>query len=155
MELNRTNSPNADRIVIVSGTLNYGAVLVVTNIGPALQGGDSFQLFNAANITGSFTSLRLPALDPNLAWDTNQLSGGVLRVVQTVSPSVSYATGNGSLILSWPWDHTGWRLQAQTNSLAIGLGTNWFNVPNSAATNRLTLPIDQNNERVFYRLIYP
>ena len=129
MELDRTNSPNSGRIVLVSGTLNYGGVLVVTNIGPALQGGESFQLFNAANITGSFTSLRLPALDPNLAWDTNQLSGGVLRVVQTVSPSVSYATGNGSLILSWPWDHTGWRLQAQTNSLAIGLGTNWFNVP--------------------------
>ena len=70
-------------------------------------------------------------------------------------PSVSYSSGKGSLVLSWPSDHTGWRLQAQTNNLATGLGTNWFNVPNSAAPNSLTLPIDSNNDGVFFRLTYP
>ena len=36
------------------------------------------------------------------------------------------------LTLSWPADHTGWRLQAQTNNPTTGLGTNWFDVPGSA-----------------------
>ncbi|HEY5909509.1 MAG TPA: LamG-like jellyroll fold domain-containing protein [Verrucomicrobiae bacterium] len=155
MELNRTNGPNSDRFMVSSGTLSYGGALIVTNIGPELQGGDSFQLFQAGVIAGSFTSLNLPALSADLAWDTNSLSRGVLRVVQTVSPSVSYANGHDTLMLFWPSDHTGWRLQAQTNSLATGLGTNWFDVPDSAATNSLTLPIDANNDSVFYRLTYP
>ena len=110
MELNRANSPNSDRITISSGTLNYGGALVVTNIGPPLQSGDLFQLFQAGAITGSLASLSLPALGANLAWNTNGLSSGVLSVVQTVATTptnLSYAIGSNSLTLSWPLDHTG------------------------------------------------
>jgi hypothetical protein len=53
--------------------------------------------------------------------------------------------------VSWPADHTSWHLQAQTNSL----GTNWFDVSGSAGTNSLSLSIDLNSGRVFYRLAYP
>jgi hypothetical protein len=48
----------------------------------------------------------------------------------------------------------GWRLQAQTNTLATGLGTNWFDVPGSDLTNSLTLPADASKGSVFYRMIY-
>jgi len=154
MELNRAISPNSDCVVIGSGTLIYGGALSVTNLGPALQAGDSFDLFQAGGIAGSFASLNLPALGPNLAWNINRLNSGVLNVVQIVATNptnISCTISNGSFTLFWPADHTGWRLQAQTNSL----GTNWFDLPGSTATNSLSLPVDLNNGSVFYRLIYP
>ena len=68
--------------------------------------------------------------------------------------SSASAYGN-TLMLSWSAAHTGWRLQVQTNNLAAGLGTNWFDVPGSTATNRMSLPMDPLNGSVFYRLIFP
>ncbi len=60
----------------------------------------------------------------------------------------------GALKLSWPSDHTGWRLQAQTNDLSVGLGTNWFDVAGASATNQISLPINPAAGGVFYRLLY-
>jgi len=58
------------------------------------------------------------------------------------------AVGN-TLDLSWPIASP--QLQVQTN----GLGTNWFTVPNSSATNHVIVPIDPSNTDVFYRLSFP
>ncbi len=63
-------------------------------------------------------------------------------------------TGN-NLTLNWPADHIGWRLQAQTNDVTRGLGTNWVDVANSTTTNQMTMPIDLTDGSVFYRMIYP
>jgi hypothetical protein len=54
--------------------------------------------------------------------------------------------------LSWPSDHTGWRLQVQTNDLTQGLGTNWVDVAGATATNQMIIPISPDNSSVFYRL---
>ncbi len=62
---------------------------------------------------------------------------------------------NGQLQLSWPQDHLGWHLQIQTNSLNVGLGTNWVNVPNSTTTNQVFISIDPKNGSLFLRLVYP
>jgi len=62
---------------------------------------------------------------------------------------------SGQLQLFWPADHTGWRLQAQTNSLATGLGTNWVTLSGSELTNSFILPIDTANDGVFLRLLSP
>jgi len=56
--------------------------------------------------------------------------------------------------LSWPADHIAWRLQAQTNSIAVGLSSNWFNVANSIATNQITFALDS-VATVFFCLVYP
>ena len=61
-------------------------------------------------------------------------------------------TNGTNLALSWPAGYTGWRLQVQTNNLA---GTNWVDVPGSALTNSVLLPLDPTVESLFYRLIYP
>jgi hypothetical protein len=63
--------------------------------------------------------------------------------------------GGQNLQLSWPGDHTGWILQVQTNDVNAGLGTNWQNVPGSTVTNQITIPIDQGNGTIFYRLMHP
>jgi hypothetical protein len=60
-----------------------------------------------------------------------------------------------NVTLSWPLDHTGYRLQAQTNTLATGLGTNWVDVAGASTTNKVVIPVSTGNGSVFYRLIYP
>jgi hypothetical protein len=73
----------------------------------------------------------------------------------TVPVDVLMSVSDEILNLSWPADHTGWRLQVQTNGLETGLGLNWFDVVGSTATNNVALPIDANQGSLFYRLIYP
>lgn len=73
----------------------------------------------------------------------------------TAPVTISLSLSGGALNFSWPPDHIGWRLQVQTNALDAGLGANWFDVPGSVVTNRLSLPVDGNSGSVFYQLIYP
>ncbi len=75
----------------------------------------------------------------------------------TINPNptnITYSVSNGNLVLTWPSDYIGWTLQNQTNSPSVGLGANWFTVPGSTATNQVTVPLDQANPAVFYRLFY-
>jgi hypothetical protein len=64
-------------------------------------------------------------------------------------PAGSAALIGGQLQLSWPADHTGWRLEMNTD-LA---GTNWLDVPGANGTNALSIPTT--NGGIFYRLVYP
>lgn len=75
--------------------------------------------------------------------------------VATSSPNLTLSFSGSQLHLSWPPDHTGWILQAQTNQLATGLGTNWVNVAGSAAINTTNLPATTTNGCVFFRLVNP
>jgi len=70
--LNRTNSLKSTSLTGIT-TVTYGGTLLVTNIGPALQSGDTFTLFSATTRTGTFTSVVLPNIAP-LVWNTNNLS---------------------------------------------------------------------------------
>jgi hypothetical protein len=63
-------------------------------------------------------------------------------------------TGGTNLTLTWPLDHVGWTLQAQTNRVSVGISTNWVDVANSAVTNQVVTPINKVNGTVFYRLIF-
>ena len=83
------------------------------------------------------------------------LFGMTAPTVATNPTNLVYQVSAGTLTLSWPGDHTGWRLQAQTNSLAQGLGTNWLDVAGSTVTNQMLIPINATNGSVFYRMTYP
>ncbi len=82
MEIDRNGgSPLADKLVLTSGTLNYGGTLVVTNVGAALLGGETFTLFNAPAYAGSFETSGLPALTGGLNWHTAMLlTNGTIKV---------------------------------------------------------------------------
>jgi hypothetical protein len=72
------------------------------------------------------------------------------------NPTTITAVVNGSnLDLSWPADHTGWRLETQTNVLSFGLSTNWSTWSGSDTTNAVVVPINPANSAVFFRLVYP
>ncbi|MGH7979233.1 MAG: hypothetical protein ACREE6_07645, partial [Limisphaerales bacterium] len=86
---------------------------------------------------------------------SNTLDLIVGSAINTSATSISFNVTNNHLYLSWPQDHTGWTLQAQTNALSVGISTNWVNVPDSTATNAIVVPINVTNGCVFYRLTYP
>jgi hypothetical protein len=75
----------------------------------------------------------------------------IIRPVPQLASSVS---GN-QLQLSWPALETGWWLEAQTNSLSVGLDGNWFPIPGSSETNQIFLPINPAHGSVFLRLVAP
>jgi len=139
----------------VTGALTFGGTLVVSNLAGTIAVGDKFKLFQAGSINSSFSSYRLPTLTANLAWNTNNLSTGILSVVQTSPTNLVWQINSTNLNLSWPAGYIGWRLQAQTNALNAGLSTNWFDVSSASQTNSVTLPIDGTKGSVFYRLVFP
>jgi len=82
MEIDRNGgSPLADKIILTSGTLNYGGTLVVSNVGAALTGGEVFTLFSATAYAGAFVSSNLPTLGSTLNWYLSKLvTNGTITV---------------------------------------------------------------------------
>lgn len=138
--------------------VNYGGQLIVTNLGGTLTAGMSFKLFSAASYGGAFTAISLPALPGNLVWTNKLVSDGTIAVVAPVNLTptnlVLNVVGN-TLQVSWPADHIGWQLEAQTNDLFTGLNTSWSPIVGSTVTNLFHLPIDPANGGVFLRLTLP
>jgi autotransporter-associated beta strand protein len=139
-------------------TLTIGGALQLNLTGETLVNGDSFKLFSFASASGAFTSITPVTPADGLQWDTSHLTtDGTLRVISvntTPAPITAGVSGN-QLTLSWPMDHIGWKLQAQTNALNLGLGTNWVDVPGSTLVNTNIVTMDPANGSVFYRMIYP
>jgi hypothetical protein len=158
LNLNRTNSANSDRLV--ASSIAAGGSLTIVNVGTPLQAGDTFTLFSPA-VTGAFSVTNLPALSSGLIWSNTIASNGRLCIVATVNtnPTQLAATVSGNVLnLAWPADHTGWRLEVQTNHLSGGFSANpgdWGTVTGSTAVNQTNLTINPALPSEFYRLVYP
>ncbi|HEY1788954.1 MAG TPA: hypothetical protein VGJ73_12395, partial [Verrucomicrobiae bacterium] len=115
---------------------------------------------NVANL--SIASSSLNASSPLQLVLTNALGTNILTFplasgFPTTSAPISITMTNGIVYLSWPSSYKGAQLQAQTNSVGVGISTNWVNFnPNGAstATNMVSFPLNQNNGTVFYRWIH-
>lgn len=146
----------------ISGNLALGGTLNVTSLGGAYAAGNSFQLYTASGvISGAFSATNLPALPAGLGWVATNLVHGIVSIVATVNtnPTNITVSVNGNFLnLSWPSDHIGWRLVAQTNSLSNGLNASsnaWVTVTGSQSVNSESIPMDPKQPTVFYRLVYP
>jgi hypothetical protein len=144
-------------------SLTLGSTVVITNYGKPFVAGDTLALFSATAISTNSGFNILPATPgPNLAWNISSVpANGMVSVFSTlvVNPNptnivFSLSAGN-QLTLRWPADHTGWELEIQTNSLAIGISNNWVPDPASTTVDSITNPINLLNGTVFYRLVYP
>lgn len=143
-----------------SGTVTYSGTLVVTNLGAALQAGDSFQLFLSG--TTGFTAFNLQTNDTlnNLkyTWNNTVSTDGKVTVasvgplVNTTPTNIVTSISGNTLTLSWPTDHTGWRLQ--TNAVGLTTTNAWFDYPGSSGTNQISIGIDQTKTNVFFRMVY-
>ncbi|HXR06467.1 MAG TPA: autotransporter-associated beta strand repeat-containing protein [Candidatus Acidoferrum sp.] len=79
----------------------------------------------------------------------------VVGPIPTNPTNITFSVSGNTLSLSWPLDHVGWLLQAQTNSLSTGLSTNWVDVPGSDALTSESIIVNPAAPTVFYRLRSP
>ena len=118
--------------------------------------GDSFR-YNAEKLSGDISEL-IVAGSVLTGYDVASLDAYLIQkhsIANLTPAKIVYSVSGNQLTLSWSADHTGWRLQGQTNSFGVGLTTNWSNVPNATSTNQMTFPIGLTNGSVFYRMVYP
>lgn len=152
LSISKTNGVVSSALLGAGGTLSLGGTLNVTYTGTGLTNGDTFKLFAAPTITGAFTTVNLPA---GATWTNRTAIDGTIAVLSVSTepatpPTLGTLLTGNSLTLSWPTTYSSYVLQAQTNSVSVGLSTNWVTVPTTG--NTLTVPINPNNGSVFYRL---
>jgi hypothetical protein len=85
-------NPEYDRLV-VAGRLEFGGTLTVEYIAPfTAQRGDSFLLFDAGTLAGTFNQINLPAVASGDTWSLGRLyTEGVISVVPVPEPA--FVTG--------------------------------------------------------------
>jgi hypothetical protein len=138
------------RLNLVSDGTAGGATFPspIAQIGNNQGGGDGFE-GDIAEIDiygGVLSASQIKNIESQLVADYGFAAANLPKVTST-------ATGH-SLKITWPADHTGWTLEAQTNSAHVGLGTNWVPVASSTTTNSVVIPVVPGNANVFYRLQY-
>ena len=151
--VNNTTSTNS--AVVAGGNVTYGGVLNIVPVG-SFTAGQQFQLFSGAGATntGKFASITGSA-GSGLGFT---FTNGVLSVVATMATNptnITYSVTGNTLSLTWPADHLGWILQAQTNSLSTGITTNWVDVAGSGNSTSATITINPATPTAFYRLRTP
>ncbi len=154
IEVNRTGS-SSDRINVTGSQANTGTGSVtVTNLGAALQAGDTFTLFTGPLVNGNL--MTVSGGGSSVTW-TNKLAVNgtvsVLAVTSTTPTNITSSVSGNSLTLSWPASHLSWTLQS--NSVSVASSGSWFPVAGSTATNSMTFTINPAAPQVFYRMVYP
>ena len=151
IEVNKSLSPSND-LVLVSGVLtNTGTgTLTVSNLGPALAVGDKFTLFSQHVQNGA----ALTVTGAGATWANNLAVDGSITVTAVSRPTLTCTQAGNRLQFSWNTSFGSFRLQAQTNSLSTGLGTNWVDYP-GGGTSPVTVPMDATKATVFFRLVSP
>jgi autotransporter-associated beta strand protein len=154
LEFRRVASTTTPLIVASNIAVNGGCAVKITVAG-GLAAGSSYPLARYAGTPNGFANLQLQmpyGRRGALANNAGQIVLANVAVVATNAPTIGCGMTNSQLYVDWPADHTGWRLQAQTNSL----GANWVDVPgNWAITDQWFAPVSPGNGSVFYRLVYP
>ena len=80
-------------------------------------------------------------------------TNGTLSFASAVvpSPTLNFTNSGGSLDFSWTGS---FKLQAQTNALNVGIGTNWSDYP-GGSTSPVNVTLDPAQPSVFFRLSQP
>lgn len=163
--LNYTNG--TPKLNVINGALNFNNnAVTVTVSGTQLPGG-YFKLISVG-AGGSITGTLPASVTVNGAGTTGTNNALVvtnsalyllvtpITTIATYSTNLTATVSGGSLEITWPATHTGWYLQAQTNTLGVGLTANgWGTLSNTAAVNGYTNVIDPANGAVFFRLAKP
>jgi hypothetical protein len=76
----------------------------------------------------------------------------VVSGTATNPTNITFSVSGGQMTLSWPPDHLGWTMQTQTNTLDVGISTNWVDIPGSSSSTNIIVTIHSNAPTVFYRL---
>lgn len=149
----------ATNATFVTGTRQLvGAVLPANATYPAFTWSSSDTNIATVNSSGLVTGVTRGTNTVTVTTFDGSFTASAVVIVTnlTSSPLLGWSQNSNSILsLTWPADHRGWWLQVQTNTLNIGLGTNWVNVPGSTSVISVTNVIDPASGNVFYRLAYP
>jgi autotransporter-associated beta strand protein len=152
IEINRSGL--ASDKAVVSGTLTNAGVgtVAVTNLGAALQAGDTFALFNKAVANGAALSVS----GGGAVWTNKLAVDGTIAVITPISSTptnITYTLSGNTLTLQWPLDHLTWTLQS--NSVSVASSGSWFPIPGTQNSNQYVITVDPAKSNVFYRLVAP
>jgi autotransporter-associated beta strand protein len=145
---------------VSAGILELDQPSLFTNSSVSVASGASLNLnFIGTNQVSALVTngvSKAPGLYDNGTDPTFITGTGKILVVPVVTinpnPPIMGVSINGNVLsLSWP-TNAGWTLQAQTNSLSTGLGTNWTDVLGSTSITATNLTMDPTKPTVFYRL---
>lgn len=138
LDLDKSQAGSNDALNVV-GTLTETGTLTINNAGPALAGGDTFQLFTAGTASGDFVTTNLPSLSGTLIWNTSSLHSGAISIIlppsivgpgnQAVLPGSNVVISTvvtGVPVPSLQWQHEGTNL--------LGATSDTITIP-SASTN--------------------
>ena len=108
IELGGTEPGSEHDQLVVNGDLILAGVLAVSVLdGYELSAGDSFKIFDAPSISGSFSSTSLPELSGALYWETaSLLSNGILQVIPEPSTALLLGIGLAGLGIKRRRTHT-------------------------------------------------
>lgn len=110
--------------------------------------GDTFTLFSQPLLNGGVLTIVPPA---GVTFTNKLAVDGSIAVLSAGSgqpPALLYTNTGSALQFSWTGTY---RLQAQTNSLATGISTNWGDYPGGGASP-VTVPLNTSAGSVFFRL---
>jgi hypothetical protein len=153
----------------IQGNVNFGAgnslggnLVINKTAGPDFNLASTVHLFDVtANIPDNVAQAIpgvTPPPAPGLAWDVSRTISNLTVAVQgpaVITNSFSVSTnGVKSFVFDWPENYRGWRLERQTNTLAVGLapnnGSNWVTIASSLGGSNTTFYPDTNNLSIRY-----
>ena len=160
---------NSAKVMNVSGaSTNSGASVLQQTFGalqsdqwlPVSAGNGCYQFIN--RLSGLCLDVAAAGTAPGTRLIQQSFSGGPsqqfnLYPAALILPPTNliYTVSGAALQLQWPFNYTGWCLQSQTNSLGLGLGNNWVDVPGSQLTNEWSANLQPASSAVFFRLRSP
>lgn len=150
-DLDKSHTPSSD-VIHVTGALTRtgGSTLTVSNLGPALLVGDKFTLFNQPVPTGNALTIVGPA---GVTFENHLAVDGSITVLTAppANPTLGFSYSGSTFQFTWSGN---FKLQAQTNSVNVGLSNNWVDYP-GGSISPVSVPVDITKGTVFFRLVAP
>jgi hypothetical protein len=155
LDFNRDTDPNTFRGtngILTEITTKWNSRIIDPAV-PSYRGDNSLSTINGLDHIVSFgedNQGNLYLVDFGFGTGfAGQYTAGAGEIFKLVpDPAISWTNIGSGLQFSWP---AGFKLQAQTNSLTVGIQTNWFDYPGGGASP-LTITVDAAQGAVFFRL---
>ena len=144
LEFNNLNSTTI--APLAAGTLAANAVVTFNFNSGLLSPGQSYPLLTWTN--GSPPAINVGIVNGGSGYFSTNGNSIQFNVPSISGPTLTFALSANGMQFTWTGN---FKLQAQTNNLAAGLGTNWFDYP-GGATSGIVVPVGVGNGAVFFRL---
>jgi len=112
--------------------------------------GDKFTLFSQPLTNGASVSVS----GGRATWVNNLAVDGSISVatVINIQPTLNFTNSSTNILFSWSDPFNSFKLQAQTNSINVGISSIWRDYPGGGASP-VSVPLVKTNATVFYRLV--